>query len=82
MKKSETWALRKAQQDLLERTDLNEKVEMDDGNKEDWEIRKEVIRAREGVANTSEKIRETRLGWFMVYERPCLLRLLTSKHCS
>ena len=52
--------LRKAETDLLERT-CDENVEM--GIKRIEKIRTEEIRARAGVANISEKIREVRLGW-------------------
>ena len=78
---SEIRALRKAEQNLLERTDMR-MLRWMMGIKRLDQIRNEGIRAGAGVANMSEKIREARLRWLMVYERPCLLRRLTSKHCS
>ena len=52
-----TWALRKAEQNLLERTEMR-MLRWMMGIKIIEKIRNEEIRARAGVANISEKIRE------------------------
>ena len=64
----ETWALRKAEQNSLERTEMRmlrrvmgiERIE---------KIGNEEIRARVGVANMREKIREASLKWWGYVER-------------
>ena len=65
---SETWALRNAEQDLLERTEMRILRWMM-GIKRIEKIRTEEIRAKSGVANVSEKIREVRLRWLGYVER-------------
>ena len=60
---SETWALKKAEQNLIERTEMRMLRWMIE------KIRTEEIRAREGVANTSEKMIEVRLRWLGHVER-------------
>ena len=57
-----TWALRKAEQNLLERTEMR-MLRWMMGIKRIEEIRNEEIRARAGVANVGEKIREASLRW-------------------
>ena len=52
---SETWALRKAEQNLLERTEMR-MLRWIMGIKRIGKIRNEEIGARAGVANISEKI--------------------------
>ena len=56
---SATWALRKAEQDLLERTEMR-MLRWMMGIKRFEKIRNKDKRAREGVANISEKIGEGR----------------------
>ena len=56
---SETWALRKAEQDVPERRYGN--VVMYDGNKENEKIRNIEIIARAGAANMREQLRQARL---------------------
>ena len=63
---SDIWALRKAEQVLVERT---ENVEMDGGIKRIEKIRIEEMRARASVANISETTREARLRWLGHVER-------------
>ena len=65
---SETWALRKAEQNSLERTEIR-MLRWMMGIKRIEKIRNEEIRARAGVANISEKIREARLRWLGHVER-------------
>ena len=57
-----TWALRKAEQNLLERTEMR-MLRWLMGIKRIENIRTEEIRARAGVANVGEKIREASLRW-------------------
>ena len=59
---SETWPLRRADKKLLERTEMRI-LRQTTGIKRIENIRNEEIRARAGVANISEKIREARLRW-------------------
>ena len=54
---SETWALRKAEQNLLERTEMR-MLRWMMGIKRIENIRNEEIRGRAGVVNISEKITE------------------------
>ena len=65
---SETWALRKAEQNLLERTEMR-MLRWMMGIKRIEKIRYGEIRARTGVANISEKIRKGRLRWLGHAER-------------
>ena len=58
----ETWALRKAEQNLLDRTEMR-MLRWMMGTQRIEKIRIEEIRARAGVANISEKIRKARLRW-------------------
>ena len=60
---NETWALIKAEQNLLERTEMR-MLRWMMGIKRIEKIRNEEIRARTCVANISEKIREARLRWY------------------
>ena len=60
---SETWALKKAEQNLIERTEMRMLRWMIE------KIRTEEIRARVDVANTSEKMIEVRLRWLGHVER-------------
>ena len=53
----EIWALRKAEQNLVERTEMRMLRWVSDGNKKN--IRNEEIRARTGVANISGKIKRS-----------------------
>ena len=67
---SETWTPRKAEQDWLETTESEMRMlRWMIGMKRIEKIRNEEIRARAGVANTSEKIREARLRWLGHVER-------------
>ena len=59
---SETWALRKAEQNWQKRTEMRMSRWMI-GIKRIQKIRNEEIRARSDVANISEKIRETIWRW-------------------
>ena len=52
----------------LARKNSDENVEMDDGNKEDWEDQEWTYNSY-GVANISETIREVRLRWLGHVER-------------
>ena len=65
---SETWALRKTEENLLERTEMR-MLRWMMGIKRIEKIRNEEIIARPGVANISEKIREVRLRWLGRVER-------------
>ena len=64
----ETWAPRKAEQNLLERTEMR-MLRWMMGIKRIEQIRNEEIRASAGVANISEKIREERPIWLGYVER-------------
>ena len=64
----ETWALRQAEQNLLERTEMR-MLRWMMGIKRIEKIGTEVVRARAGVANISENIREARLSWLGHVER-------------
>ena len=61
-------ALRKAEQNLLERTEMRKFRRMM-GIKRIEKIRNEEIRARADVANIGEKTREARLRWLGHVER-------------
>ena len=65
---SETLALRKTEQNLLERTEMR-MLRWMMGLKRIEKIRREGIRAREGVANIRGKIREAKLRWLGHVER-------------
>ena len=65
---SKIWAVRKAEQNLLERTEMR-MLRWMTGIKRIEKIRNEEIRARAGEANISEKIREARLRWLGHVER-------------
>ena len=65
---SETWVLRKAGQNLLERTEMR-MLRWMMGIKRMEKIRNENIRERTGVANIIEEIREARLGWLSNEEK-------------
>ena len=65
---SETWALRKTEENLLERTEMR-MLRWMMGIKRIEKIRNEEIRARAGVANMGETIREVRLRWLGHVER-------------
>ena len=65
---NEPWTLRKAEQNLLERTEMRILRWMV-GIKRIEKIRNEEIRARAGVANIGENIREARLRWLDHVER-------------
>ena len=65
---SKTWVLRKADQNLPERSEMRMSKWMM-GIERIEKIRNEEIRARAGVANISEKIREARLRWLGHVER-------------
>ena len=65
---SDTWALRKVEQNLLERTETRMLSWMM-GIKWIEQSRNEEIRARAGAANISEKIREATLRWLGHVER-------------
>ena len=67
---SETWALRKDGQDLLEITITEMRMlRWKMGIKRIEKIRIEEIRARVGVVNKGENIREARLRWLRHVER-------------
>ena len=57
---ADSWALRKADQNLLKRTEIR-MLRWMMGVKKIETIRSEEIRARVGMANISEEIREARL---------------------
>ena len=59
---SETWALRKAEQNLLERTEMR-MLRWMTGIKRIEQIRIEVIRANAAVAMISVTMRDARLRW-------------------
>ena len=59
---SETWVLRRFEQNLLERTGMR-MLRWMMGIKQIEKMRNEDIRVRAGVANISQKIREARLRW-------------------
>ena len=65
---SETWALGKGEQDLLERTEVR-MLRWMMVIKWTENITNEDIRARESVTNISKKIREVRLIWLGHVER-------------
>ena len=65
---SEIWALRKAEQTLLERTEMR-MLRWMMGIKSIEKIGNEEIRARAGVANITKKIRVTKLRWLVHVER-------------
>ena len=65
---SETWAPRKAEQDLSGITEIR-MLRWMVRTKRIEEIRNEEIRARTGVANISENIREAKLRWLGYSER-------------
>ena len=62
------WALRKAEQNLLERTEMR-MLRWMIGRKRTEKIRNEEIITRAGVENISETIREERLRWLGHVER-------------
>ena len=66
---SETWALRKAEQNLLERTEKTRMLRWMMGIKRIAKTRNEEIRATEGETNKSETIREARLRWLGSVDR-------------
>ena len=65
---SELQGVRKAEQDLLERTEMR-MLRWMMGIKRIENMRTECLRARSGVANESEKIREARLRLLGYFER-------------
>ena len=65
---SETWAMRKADQNLLERTEMR-MLRLMMRIKGIEKIRNEEIRGRAGVANISKTIIEARLRWLGLVER-------------
>ena len=71
---SETWALRKSEQNWQKRTEMRMSRWMI-GIKRIQKIRNEEIRARAGVANISEKIRETIWRW-LGHVLSCLVLLV------
>ena len=58
----ETWALRKAEQNLIERSEMR-MLRWMMGIKMIEKMRNDAMRARACVANISEKLREARLRW-------------------
>ena len=65
---SDTWALRNAVQNFLERTDMTMLIWMM-RIKSIEKIGNEEIRTRAGVANISEKIKEEKLKWLCHVKR-------------
>ena len=78
---SETWALRKTEQNFLERTEMR-MLRWMMGIKRIEKIKYEEIRARAGVANISEKIRELRLKWLAHVERKTVQRRCRNENMS
>ena len=62
----ETWALRMAEQNWLERTEMR-MLRWMIGIKRIEKVRTEEISGRAGVANIGEEIREPRLGWLEMW---------------